>query len=128
MGTDHVVVLSFSLVVLILFTVIIVDYIAPLFLKTRFDDLCRHYLLIAEASNGLSKKHRQTLEEELEKLGLQDIKITVKEQDTIARRKEYLLRVECRYDMNVMKQIWIRSTEEVVFKFENGFLARRIVE
>lgn len=128
MGTDYVVVLAFSLVILILFAVIIVDYIAPMFLKTRFDDLCRHYLLIAEANNGLSKRHRQSLKEELEKMGLRDIKITVDEQDTISRRKEYLLKVECKYSMNIMKQVWVRNAEEFVFKFENGFLARRIVE
>lgn len=128
MGTDHVVVLVFSLVILILFTAIIVDYISPMFLKTGFDELCRHYLLIAEAGNGLSKSQRKALEEELTAMGLKDIKINVAEQDTIARRKEYVLQIECKYSMNVMKKIFIRSTEELTFKFENGFLARRIVE
>lgn len=128
MGTDNVVVLAFSLVILILFTAVIVDYISPMFLKTRFDELCRHYLLIAEANNGLSSSHRKELEKDLINLGLKDIRIKVDGQDTVARRKEYILSVECKYAMNVMKQIFVRGSEDLVLKFENGFLARRIVE
>lgn len=127
MGVDHVVVLAFALIFLLLFSALFVEQIAPMFKKAQFDELCRNYLLIAEANNGLTSKQKAELVKELESLGLDEIKIAVDDKDTIARRKELSLKVQGIYRLNVIVDFLRREERKIVFGFERHFLARRIV-
>lgn len=128
MGADNVVVLAFALVVLLVFSAIFVEQMTPMFAKARFDELCRNYLLIAEANNGLTGNQQKKLSTELEEMGLQDIQIRIQARDQIARRGMMDLIVRCKYVYSSIGSLFDRTSKELAFHFERGFLARRIVE
>ncbi len=128
MGADNVVVLAFALVVLLLFSAVFVEYIAPMYKKAHFDEICRRYLLIAEANNGLTARQMNELRKEIEALGLTDITISTDFKDAVARRNIMTLDIECRYVYSTPAELLRRETKELIFKFARHFLARRIVE
>lgn len=128
MGVDNIVVTAFALVVLLLFSAVFIEHIAPMFAKARFDELCRSYLLVAEANNGLTRTQITQLGDELSKMGLVDITIKVDDKDSVARRKLMSLDVECKYVFHTMVDFLHRGEKELLFTFERHFMARRIVE
>lgn len=128
MGADNVVVLAFALVVLVLFSAVFVEYIAPMYKKAHFDEICRNYLLIAEANNGLTALQQERLLQEIESLGLTDVDINISSKDSVARRAIMSLDIECRYIYSSPAEFLRRETRELIFKFARYFVARRIVE
>ncbi len=128
MGIDNFVVLVFGLAVLVMFSAVFVEHISPMFSKARFDELCRDYLLRAEAQNGLSSSDIDALEEKLKNMGLEDIEIEVNTINSVARRNVMKLNVTCRYIYNAILNLQNREERNLVFSFERHFMARRIVE
>lgn len=128
MNADNVVVMAICLAVLLVFLVVFVEHMAPMFMKARFDEVCRNYLLIAEANNGLDSAQRTRLKDELSSLGLKNISINVSEKDSVARRRIMQLEVECLYEYGSLVDLFKREDRNLSFVFDRRFLARRIVQ
>ncbi len=128
MGIDHFLVMGVGIAILVVFSAVFVEYISPMFSKAQFDEICRDYLLRAEASNGLSASDIESLEESLEKMGLEDIEIDISETNSVARRSVMKISIRCHYIFNAIVDLGSRKEKDLVFSFERHFMARRIVE
>ena len=76
MGIDQSLVFAILLIALIVVIVFSIDLIVTIVLKLEFDDICRHYLLLAESQNGLTTSDMILLENKLIELGLEAINIS----------------------------------------------------
>lgn len=128
MGVDQVVVLAVVLSVLMMFFAVSVDYLIPMFQKTMFDQLCRDYLIIAEANNGLTQQQVSEFKARLESSGLGEIQIRFSEKDQVARREVITFSVRAVYSIHGIVDLFRRDTRRFPFQFERDFIARRIVE
>ncbi len=128
MGIDHLLVMGVGLAILVVFSAVFVEYISPMFSKAHFDEICRDYVLRAEAENGLSSSDRKSLEEKLEKMGLENIEIDITEINSVARRSVMKISIKCHYIFNAIVDLGSRKEKDLVFSFERHFMARRIVE
>lgn len=128
MGVDQVVVLAVVLSVLMMFFALTVEYLVPMFQKTMFDQLCRDYLILAEANNGLTKQQVVEFKTKLENYGLRNIQIQFSEKDEIARREIMTFSVRAVFTMHGIVDLFQREDRNLPFTFERDFMARRIVE
>lgn len=128
MGVDQVVVLAVVLSVLMMFFALSVEYMVPMFQKTMFDQMCRDYLILAEANNGLTHKQVAEFKNRLEKSGLREVEIHFSEKDEVARRDIMTFSVRALYAMYGIVDLFRRDTRVLHFHFERDFFARRIVE
>lgn len=128
MGTDQVLVFAVLLAVLVSFTVMGIEFIAPIITKSGFDHLCRDYMLIAEANNGLSSSHKKKFEEKLADIGVEQITVNVAGEGSVKRREILNFEVRAVFRYSGLHSLFERKAKEIKFNFRKSFLARIIEE
>lgn len=127
MGVDQVVVTGVTIVILMTLFVMAFDYLIPVVLKIEFDAICRNYVLVAEAQNGLSSEDITKLKGEIEALGLLFLNLNCSEINASKRGSINAFRVEGIYQNKHFISIFERDYQEIQFIFEQEFLSRKIV-
>lgn len=128
MGTDQVIVATVILAVIVVFTIISIEYMSPMFIKLAFDRVCRDYLLIAEANNGLSLLHKKQLEEKLLDLGLESVSIKAPAEGSVTRRSLMTVNISGRLEHSNFVALFKREKRSISLNFDRSFLTRLIVE
>lgn len=72
----QILILALVIVGLLLFIVTGVENTVPLFVRSRFDDICNNYLALMEKSSGLGVAEKNALTAELDGLGIANITVT----------------------------------------------------
>jgi hypothetical protein len=127
MNIDQVIVLGFTLVIFMAVFVFSIDLLSPLFFKWEFDEICRMYLLMAEANNGLSVAMRTELERALDELDLTEITIVCDDYGALKRGNVSAMEVQATFGSNQFVSLFNRTEKKVRFVFKQNFLARKIV-
>ncbi|HAS72956.1 MAG TPA: hypothetical protein DCS67_02295 [Clostridiales bacterium UBA8960] len=104
-----------------------IDLLSPLFFKWEFDEICRMYLLMAEANNGLSVAMRTELERALDELDLTEITIVCDDYGALKRGNVSAMEVQATFGSNQFVSLFNRTEKKVRFVFKQNFLARKIV-
>lgn len=127
MSIDQIVVLGFTLVIFIAVFVFSIDIMAPLIIKLEFDEICRMFILLAEANNGMTDTMRMDLESALHEINLTDISIMCDDYGTLKRGNISEMEVEATFRSNQFLTLFKRSEKQVRFIFKQNFFARKIV-
>lgn len=122
MNIGEVIVTGACIILIVVSLVIGIEHITPMLVKGSFDQICRSYMLIAEAHNGLTTDDIKMLEQELTEKGLKDIAIHFPARDMSKRGKLMHCEVSCDYES------WGHMRKPIRFVYRTSFLARRIVE
>lgn len=127
MNIDQVVVIGILIVVIMAVFVSVVDLATPIIKKLEFNSICRNYTLIAESENGLSDEMRQNLVNDLKNSGYETVLIQSDKNDSVMRGKTAVLIVEVTYKTSKLINLFNKVDETILFRYEQGFIARRIV-
>lgn len=127
MGVDQAVVFGVLIVILMVLLVSVFDFAEPLLLRGQFDEVCRQYVLCAEAGNGLKPAEIEDLRQALEALNIQSISFEGSQMTTVERGKFYTFRVSGTYEMHKRTALFTRTSVPVELVFERQFLARRVI-
>jgi hypothetical protein len=127
MGIDQSVVFAFLLIALIVIIVFSIDLIVPIVLKLEFDDICRHYLLLAESQNGLSTNDKMLLENKLTELGLETIHISSPNVNETMRGDVYEIDVHAVFRSEGFVSLFKRESQARTFLFKRRYIGRKII-
>ena len=127
MGMDQVVVMGVLIIVLITLFVMTFDFLVPLMTKLEYDAVCRKYMLLAEAHNGLRATDKADLEMELIDMGLAEINIECGLQNQMKRGEKNEFRVESTYASSWFTTLFKRSEKQQKMVFHQTFMARKII-
>jgi len=127
MGIDQVVVIGVLIIILMALFVTAIDYLIPVIIKIEFDSICRNYVLIAEAQNGLTFDDIEKLKSEIEALGLTPITVNIGLINESKRGSINAFQVESIYQNNYFISLFKRGQNEIRFIFEQDFLSRKII-
>jgi hypothetical protein len=127
MGVDQTVVMGVTIVVLLALFVMAFDFVIPMILKFEFDTICREFILLSEAQNGLSVEDYQRLMMAIEQLGLVENQIEYGKIGEVKRGEVHVFKVEGTYMHKRLSSLFSRSDQEIKFIFKQDYLARKIV-
>lgn len=127
MGVDQTVVMGVALVLLLTLFVMAFDYVIPMIVKFEFDAVCRQYVLLSESQNGLSNEDFQTMILELEALGLIDNQIECGRIGEVKRGEVHEFEAQGTYMQKKLTSVFTRTEHEILFRFKQDYLARKIV-
>lgn len=127
MGIDQVVVMGVLIVVLMALFVMTFDFMLPMLTKLQYDAICRKYVLIAEASNGLSEHEVNALKNELTQLGMKEIDVTCGGPNQVKRGEKNEFKVEADYAASWFISLFRREEKIQKMVFQQSFLSRKIV-
>lgn len=128
MGIEQVLIMGVVLVIVFALFVVLFDMIMPLVVKGQFDDVCRTYLLLSEAQNGLEYAEIEKLTLELEQIGIGDLELSYRKKHEVVRGGIHAFEVLGIYRYDKMQTLFKREQVELVFKFKRDFIARKIVQ
>lgn len=127
MGIDQTVVMGVALVLLLTLFVMAFDYVIPMIIKFEFDTICRKYVLLSESQNGLSEEDFQKLTLELQALGLIDSQIECGKIGEVKRGEVHEFEAQSIYMQKKFTSVFSRTEQEILFKYKQDYLARKIV-
>lgn len=127
MGIDQSIIFAVTLIALIVIVVFSIDLIVPIVLKIQFDDVCRHYLLLAESQNGLTYNDEMAIAARLAEIGLETIEITSPNVNETMRGEVYEIDVQATYQSEGFISLFKREPQARIFSFKRQYLGRRIV-
>jgi hypothetical protein len=127
MNIDQVVVIGILIVVIMAVFVSVVELATPIIKRLEFNSICRNYTLIAESENGLSDEMRQKLEITLKNSGYESVMILSAKNDGVMRGNQSVLTVEVTYKTSKLINLFNKVDETILFRYEQGFIARKIV-
>jgi len=111
MSPGQLLVLTMAIIMLLMFAVGGVEYSIPFFLRIRFDNVCNKYLAVVQAQGGLNADDRAQLEQDLEVIGFDNVRIVAPE--NLSWNSEALLRIEADYVFEVITGRWDMGKETI---------------
>lgn len=126
MSIENTIILGISLILVCLLFVSLFEYILPMYSKLQFSSVCRTYYLLAEEQNGLAREDVDRLKQKLIELGIDQIKVTCSDKLSVKKGSLNILSVTGVYRYSSIKNLTRRQQSEVIFKFEEEFLSRKI--
>lgn len=127
MGIDQSLVFAILLIALIVVIVFSIDLIVPIVLKLEFDDICRHYLLLAESQNGLTTSDMILLDNKLIELGLEAINISSPNVNETMRGDVYEIDVHAVFRSESFISLFKRESQARTFLFKRRYIGRKII-
>ena len=121
------VVMGVLIIVLIALFVMTFDFLVPLMTKLEYDAVCRKYMLLAEAHNGLRAIDKTDLEMELKDLGFVDIVVECGSHNQLKRGEKNEFKVESTYASSWFFTLFKRSDKQQKMVFHQTFMARKII-
>lgn len=107
-------------------SVMMIEYFVPISAKSEFDHVCRGYMIKAETYGGLSSDEVDKLKEELEKLGLRDVKVDYPNINSKKKGQDINLKVQGVYSYNQISGIIIREDKELNFIYDISTVSKRV--
>lgn len=127
MNIDQIVVIGILIVIIMAVFVSVIELAVPMLKKIEFNTICRNYLLIAESENGLSNEMQQNFIKDLRDKGYEGILIQADLKDSVMRGKLSILNVEASFKIYKIVGLFNKVSETVIYRFNQGFIARKIV-
>ncbi len=120
-------VMGVLIIVIITLFVMTFDFLVPLMTKLEYDAVCRKYMLLAEAHNGLRATDEAEMEMELTNMGFDEVIIECGSQNQLKRGEKNEFRVESTYNSSWFFTLFKRSEKQQKMVFHQTFMARKIV-
>ena len=125
MGSDQVLVFSIGIIIILLISLVIVDYIVLINLKVDYDLICRKYFWIAEMNGGLSDANKRELRDILTLKNYYDI--SIESSESVGFGSEMTLKISSKRTCSHIKDWLTRKSENIDFVFEKVTISRRII-
>ncbi len=126
MGIDQVLVFCIILVIGLFFFVTMTDYMIPVYLKLEFDSICRDYVLLIEAQNGLDENQKNALKQELTDMDISISSITCSSPGTIKKGDWIVFSVEGEFSRSMIKTLFSREEETYAFRFKQNVVSSKV--
>lgn len=126
MEISNVIVLGVVILILLAFTVFIMEMFLPLQLKSGVHEICRPYLYILEANGDLEPMDIKKIESHLKEIGLETVVVTLERQghkfgDLVT------LSIKGIYNHQPMVNLFKRAFESLEFNYEKQISVRKIL-
>jgi len=124
MSTDQVLIFSIGIIIILLISVVLIDYIVLINLKVDYDLICRKYFWMAEMNGGLSDGDKTEIRELLLSRNYSDIVVTSPE--NIGFGEDITIKISSRRTFSHLKDLFTRHSDNIDFVFEKATISRRI--
>lgn len=125
MNVSNIIVLSVVLIILLLFTVFLVELFIPINMKYEMNNICRSYLFEIQEDGKLSVDNELKIKSKLEKLGLTNIEIIIIASGTkFGDEIDYI--VQCNFNHKILNKFLKREKESIVMKYERKLTIKNI--
>lgn len=127
MGIEQAIVTGVAIVIVIVLFLIFMDYLHPLYIQHQFQEICRMYVLIAEAENGLSSNAYKNLKYDLEEIGVKVIEMNIDVIGSVKRLDQINFKVRGEVFVAGFKSLYEREEKAVELLYEASQIARRVL-
>jgi hypothetical protein len=121
---ERIIVSVVALMLILCIFVSVVDVLALISKNLEFRDVCRTYMIITEQDSGLSGSYRENLQNDLQSRGFTDIVIEIPY--SVKYGSVFSYTVTAYYSINTVTDLFTRSDEQHVMRYEQKLTARRI--
>lgn len=127
MGIEQTIVTGIALIIVISLFLAFMDYLHPIYLRHQFQEICRAYVFIAEAGNGLSLTEYNNLKSDLEEMGVHVLEMNIAMKGTVKRLSGINFKVKGEVFVTGFRSIFEREPKSFELNYETNQIARRIV-